>query len=66
MSADPSLREQCFRGAKFLLRLLEGVGAEVKMCQPVEDKNPVGGQPGLLKFVVLVVLLTAVVQIILR
>ncbi len=41
MSADPSLHEECFRGAKFLLRLLEGMGAEVKLCQPVEDKNPV-------------------------
>ena len=40
VSADPSLHEECFRGAKFLLRLLEGLGAEVKLCQPVEDKNP--------------------------
>lgn len=41
VSADPSLHEECFRGAKFLLRLLEGIGAEVKLAQPVEDKNPV-------------------------
>jgi hypothetical protein len=40
VSADPSLHEECFRGAKFLLRLLEGMGAEVKLCQPVEEKNP--------------------------
>ena len=31
VSADPGAREECFRGAKFLLRLLEGMGAEVKL-----------------------------------
>lgn len=41
MSNDPSLAEHCFRGAKFLLRLLESMGAEVKLAQPVEGKNPV-------------------------
>lgn len=41
VSSDPSLSQECFRGAKFLLRLLEAVGAEVKLVQPVEGKNPV-------------------------
>lgn len=41
VSADPALKEDCFRGAKFLLRLLESMGAEVKLTQPVEGKNPV-------------------------
>lgn len=41
MSADPSKSEECFRGAKFLLRVLEGIGAEVKLAQPVEGRNPV-------------------------
>jgi Cys-Gly metallodipeptidase DUG1 len=40
VSADPSLREESFKGAKFLLRLLESLGAEVKLAQPYEDKNP--------------------------
>jgi acetylornithine deacetylase/succinyl-diaminopimelate desuccinylase-like protein len=35
------LRDECLRGAKFLARLLEGLGAEVKMSQCVEGKNPV-------------------------
>ena len=33
VSADPSMHEECFRGAKFLLRLLEGIGCEVKLAQ---------------------------------
>ena len=33
MSADPSLHEECFKGAKFLLRLLESIGCEVKLSQ---------------------------------
>lgn len=41
VSSDPSLSQECFRGAKFLLRLLESMGAEVKLSQPVEGKNPV-------------------------
>lgn len=41
VSADPSAAEDCFRGAKFLLRLLESMGAEVKLTQPVEGKNPI-------------------------
>lgn len=41
VSSDPSLSQDCFRGAKFLLRLLESMGAEVKLSQPVEGKNPV-------------------------
>ena len=41
VSADPSKAEDSFRGAKFLLRLLDSLGAEVKLVQPVEGKNPV-------------------------
>jgi predicted glutamine amidotransferase/WD40 repeat protein len=41
VSADPALAEDCFRGAKFLARLLESLGAEVKLARPVEGKNPV-------------------------
>ena len=41
VSADPSKTEDSFRGAKFLLRLLDSLGAEVKLVQPVEGKNPV-------------------------
>lgn len=26
VSADPSLHEECFKGAKFLLRILESIG----------------------------------------
>jgi hypothetical protein len=33
VSADPSLHEECFKGAKFLLRLLESIGCEVKLSQ---------------------------------
>ncbi|RMZ55212.1 hypothetical protein APUTEX25_005490 [Auxenochlorella protothecoides] len=40
ISVDPSKSEDCFRGAKFLHRLLEGLGAEVKLVQPMEGKNP--------------------------
>lgn len=41
VSADPTKAEDCFRGAKFLLRLLESMGAQVKLVQAVEGKNPV-------------------------
>lgn len=41
MSGDPERREDCFKGAKFLASLLEDIGAEVKLVQPFEDKNPV-------------------------
>ncbi|KAL3135302.1 hypothetical protein ABBQ32_007500 [Trebouxia sp. C0010 RCD-2024] len=41
VSSDPSLREDCFRGAKYLAHLLESLGAEIKISRPVEDKNPV-------------------------
>lgn len=34
-------RDECLRGAKYLSRLLEALGAEVKMAQPYEGKNPV-------------------------
>lgn len=41
VSADPKLKDDCFRGARFLARLLESVGAEVKVEQGREGKNPV-------------------------
>lgn len=41
VSADPALHEDCFRGAKFLMRLLEAMGAETKLTQARDDKNPV-------------------------
>ncbi|DBB02245.1 TPA: hypothetical protein ACH3X3_011267 [Trebouxia sp. C0006] len=41
VSSDPSLREDCFKGAKYLAHLLESLGAEIKISRPVEDKNPV-------------------------
>ena len=31
----------CFRGAKFLMHILEAMGAEAKLAQAREDKNPV-------------------------
>lgn len=41
LSLGQKLRDECLRGAKYLSRLLEGLGAEVKMSQCVEGKNPV-------------------------
>lgn len=41
VSGDPSCREDCFKGAKFLAHVLEDLGAEVKLVQPFESKNPV-------------------------
>ena len=41
VSADPSAREACFRGAKFLARQLESLGAEIKLVRPADDRNPV-------------------------
>lgn len=35
------LHDECLRGAKFVSRLLEALGAEVKMAQPYDGKNPV-------------------------
>ena len=40
VSADPSRSHDCFQGAKFLLQLLESIGAEVKLAPTVEGKNP--------------------------
>ncbi|KDD76654.1 hypothetical protein H632_c147p0, partial [Helicosporidium sp. ATCC 50920] len=40
VSGDASLREECFRGAKFVLRLLEGLGAEATLVRPRDDRNP--------------------------
>lgn len=36
-----ALHDECLRGAKFVSRLLEALGAEVKMAQPYDGKNPV-------------------------
>ncbi|KAF6241919.1 hypothetical protein COO60DRAFT_1279749 [Scenedesmus sp. NREL 46B-D3] len=36
-----ALHDECLRGAKYLSRLLEALGAEVKLAQPYEGKNPV-------------------------
>jgi len=43
VSADPTAREACFRGAKFLAGLLEGMGAEIKLVRDPtnEARNPV-------------------------
>jgi predicted glutamine amidotransferase len=41
VSADPTLREDCFRGAKWLAGVLESIGAEIKVARPVDDRNPV-------------------------
>ncbi|KAI8475319.1 MAG: Zn-dependent exopeptidase [Monoraphidium minutum] len=35
------LRDECLRGAKYLARLLEGLGCEVRLAAHVEGKNPV-------------------------
>lgn len=39
--AAQALHDECLRGAKFVSRLLEALGAEVKMAQPYDGKNPV-------------------------
>ena len=41
VSADPDKKQDCFQGAKFLLRLLESIGAEVKLVPTKGDKNPI-------------------------
>ncbi|KAG1669406.1 hypothetical protein FOA52_004057 [Chlamydomonas sp. UWO 241] len=41
VSSNPAMREECLRGARFVSHLLEGLGAEVKVVRPLEDKNPV-------------------------
>jgi acetylornithine deacetylase/succinyl-diaminopimelate desuccinylase-like protein len=41
VSADKRLSDECFRGAKFIAKQLETLGAEVKMTQVMEGKNPV-------------------------
>jgi len=35
------LRDECLRGAKYLARLLEGLGCEVRVAAHAEGKNPV-------------------------
>ena len=52
VSADPMRKQDCFQGAKFLLRLLESIGAEVKLVPTIEGKNPlvmgkIGNDPNL-------------------
>lgn len=41
MSSSPRLRDDCHKGAKFVAKMLEGLGADVKVVQVYEDKNPV-------------------------
>lgn len=41
VSSDPEKKQDCFQGAKFLLRLLESTGAEVKLVPTKGDKNPI-------------------------
>ncbi|KAK9839468.1 hypothetical protein WJX81_003920 [Elliptochloris bilobata] len=41
VSSDASLRDDCWRGAKFLASLLESLGAEIKLSRPIEDKHPI-------------------------
>ncbi|GLI58924.1 hypothetical protein VaNZ11_000709 [Volvox africanus] len=41
VSNSPKLRDDCHKGAKFLAKMLEGLGADVKVVQVIEDKNPV-------------------------
>ncbi|GIL47514.1 hypothetical protein Vafri_4310 [Volvox africanus] len=41
VSSSPKLRDDCHKGAKFLAKMLEGLGADVKVVQVIEDKNPV-------------------------
>lgn len=42
VSRDPTFREDCFEGAKYISALLESLGSEVKMVMgPQEGRNPV-------------------------
>ncbi|PNH10889.1 Beta-Ala-His dipeptidase [Tetrabaena socialis] len=41
VSSSPKLRDECHKGAKFVAKMLEGLGADVKVVQVYEDKNPV-------------------------
>lgn len=42
VSRDPTFREDCFQGAKYIGALLESLGAEIKMVMgPQEGRNPV-------------------------
>jgi hypothetical protein len=41
VSVPQALHDECLRGAKFVSRLLEALGADVKMAQPYDGKNPV-------------------------
>ncbi|KAG2445688.1 hypothetical protein HXX76_000296 [Chlamydomonas incerta] len=41
VSSSPKLRDDCHKGAKFVAKMLEGLGADVKVVQVYEDKNPV-------------------------
>lgn len=41
VSVTQALHDECLRGAKFVSRLLEALGADVKMAQPYDGKNPV-------------------------
>ncbi|GBF92924.1 hypothetical protein Rsub_05760 [Raphidocelis subcapitata] len=41
VSSSQKLRDECLRGAKYLARLLEGLGCEVRLAAHAEGKNPV-------------------------
>jgi hypothetical protein len=41
LAAPQKLRDECLRGAKYLARLLEGLGCEVRLAAHAEGKNPV-------------------------
>jgi di- and tripeptidase len=41
VSSDPLLQSECWKGAKFLYSLLEGLGVETKFVQSKEGKNPI-------------------------
>eukprot|EP00798_Chlamydomonas_sp_ICE-L_P015334 gene15334-21420_t len=41
VSSNPLLRDECLKGARFISKLLEGLGAEVKVVQPHDNKNPI-------------------------
>lgn len=41
INTPQKLRDECLRGAKYLARLLEGLGCEVRLAAHAEGKNPV-------------------------
>lgn len=45
VSCDPTLREDCFRGAKFLATLLESLGGDPPSAPPILPPSPVQHAP---------------------